>query len=333
VNSGNANACTGSQGDKDALRMQTTTAEKLGVEPHEILVCSTGRIGEFLPMNRILDGIARAAQELSGNEESGLRAADAILTSDTRRKVCSAQSETTSGTVHVSGMAKGAGMIEPNMATMLAFICTDAAVDPADLQDLLKRAVDESFNAITVDGDESTNDTVLLLANGTSGVHLAPGSADWEAFVESVHGVCGNLARKIVGDGEKITKVVRVCIEGAATEEDSRLAARAIANSLLVKSSWYGNDPNWGRLMDALGYSGAALSEDSVQLWYVEDEGSERVPVFAKGHTYRENKGRWKEIVSRKEFRIIASLGKGASGCSVWSTDLTEGYVNFNKSE
>jgi glutamate N-acetyltransferase/amino-acid N-acetyltransferase len=333
VNSGNANACTGSQGDTDACRMQVAAAGKLGVEPGEILVCSTGRIGEFLPMGRIVEGIAEAAQCLSGESESGLRAADAILTSDTRRKICTSVVETSSGKIHVSGMAKGAGMIEPNMATMLAFLCTDAAVAQADLQDLLKSAVDRSFNSITVDGDESTNDTVLLLANGSSGIALTPNSADWEAFTQSVQAVCDNLARKIVGDGEKITKVVDVCIEGAATEEDASLAARAIANSLLVKSSWYGNDPNWGRLMDALGYSGAALSEQSVQLWYSADEQAKRVPVFSKGHTYRENRQGWKEIVSRKAFRIVVHLGHGTAGCRVWSTDLTEGYVNFNKSE
>jgi glutamate N-acetyltransferase/amino-acid N-acetyltransferase len=333
ANSGNANACTGAQGEKDALNMQVAAAEKLGVAPDEVLVCSTGRIGEFLPMSRILEGISKAAQSLSSSQESGFQAADAILTSDTRRKVCSARATTSSGSIHVSGMAKGAGMIEPNMATMLAFICTDAIVQQRDLQALLKQAVDTSFNAITVDGDESTNDTVLFLANGSSGISLPPGTADWDAFAEAVHAVCGSLARKIVGDGEKITKVVSVCIEGAATEEDARLAARAIANSLLVKSSWYGNDPNWGRLMDALGYSGAALSEESVQLWYSEREGAERVPVFSKGHTCRENKSRWKEIVSRKEFRIIARLGQGSAGSTVWSTDLTEGYVNFNKSE
>lgn len=333
TNSGNANACTGAQGDTDAAWMQAATAAQLGVEPGEILVCSTGRIGETLPMGQIEAGISEAVQTLSSDKRSGLKAADAILTSDTRRKVCSIRVETAAGTVHVSGMGKGAGMIEPNMATMLAFVCTDAVVSQPDLQALLKEAVDSSFNAVTVDGDESTNDSVLLLANGASGVLLKPESGDWKAFSEAVHAVCERLAMMIVGDGEKTTKVVEICIEGAATKEDASLAARAIANSLLVKSSWYGNDPNWGRLMDALGYSGADLCEESVQIWYASDADAEQVPVFAKGIVYPENKAQWKEVVSQETFRIIIHVGKGSARCRVWSTDLTEGYVNFNKSE
>jgi glutamate N-acetyltransferase/amino-acid N-acetyltransferase len=333
VNSGNANACTGVQGDRDAARMQAAAASHLGVEPAEMLVCSTGRIGEALPMERIESGIAEAAQALSPDSDAGLRAADAILTSDTRRKVCSMRVKTAAGTVHISGMGKGAGMIEPNMATMLGFLCTDALIEKTDLQALLRDAVNRSFNSITVDGDESTNDTVLFLANGSSGISLSPQSEDWEPFATAVRAVCERLARMIVGDGEKITKVVEVCIEGAATEDDARLAARAIANSLLVKSSWYGNDPNWGRLMDALGYSGADLSEETVRIWYAGEASEERIPVFDKGIAFPQNKGRWKEVVSCKSFRIIIQIGGGTANCRVWSTDLTEGYVNFNKSE
>lgn len=333
VNSGNANACTGSQGEKDALQMKETAATSLGLDAGGILVCSTGRIGEFLPMDRIQEGIEAAAGSLSSDQQSGFDAADAILTSDTRRKVATRKVETSTGTLFVSGMAKGAGMIEPNMATMLAFLCTDAGVSQTDLQTLLKAAADKSFNAITVDGDESTNDTVLFLANGASGISLDTGTGDWKAFEEAVQAVCDELARKIVSDGEKITKVVEVCIESAATDEDARLAARAIANSLLVKSSWYGEDPNWGRLADALGYSGAELSEESLRLWYAVDKHAVRVPVFAGGQTFHENRDQWKKIVSCKTFQVIADLGQGTVDCRVWSTDLTEGYVNFNKSE
>jgi glutamate N-acetyltransferase/amino-acid N-acetyltransferase len=193
--------------------------------------------------------------------------------------------------------------------------------------------VEGTFNAITVDGDASTNDTVLLMANGASGVDLKPGGPDWDAFREGVGAVCLDLAKKIVGDGEKITKVVEVRIEGAATGAEAELAARAVGNSLLVKASWYGNDPNWGRLMDALGYSGAALSEDSLRLWYFAEDAAAAVPVYDKGEIFHANKAAWSAIVARPRFGIIADLGCGGAGRRIWSTDLTEGYVNFNKSE
>jgi glutamate N-acetyltransferase/amino-acid N-acetyltransferase len=333
ANSGNANACTGGNGMIDARAMGQIAANLAGCSTGEIFVCSTGRIGKRLPMERIGVGIAEAFAGLENTPRSGANAADAILTSDTRRKVCTATVQTDAGKITVSGMAKGAGMIEPNMATMLAFICTDAAVGSEDLQALLSDCVITTFNAVTVDGDESTNDTALLFANGASGISLHPEHADWEAFHDAVHAVCEDLARKIVGDGEKITKVVEVRITGAANAEDAHLAARAIANSLLVKSSWYGNDPNWGRLMDALGYSGAELQEDSVQLWYADKEGAEVVPAFMKGTIHEEKTGLWKNIVGRSEFRILVDLGQGEASCRVWSSDLTEGYVNFNKSE
>jgi glutamate N-acetyltransferase/amino-acid N-acetyltransferase len=332
ANSGNANACTGPEGYTDALSMRELAAQQLDCKPGEVFVCSTGRIGERLPMDRLASGLAEAGKSLGNDNAAGLRAADAILTSDTCRKVISLDVETSQGPVRISGMAKGAGMIEPNMATMLAFICTDADVASGDLQAALAEAVAVSFNAVTVDGDESTNDTALLFANGMSGVKLSPPSADWDTFKEALGKVCHVLAMKIVGDGEKITKVVEICIEGAATDEDANLAARAIANSLLVKSSWYGNDPNWGRLMDAIGYSGAQVSEETVTLHYASNEG-ESVLVFSRGQTIRENKVQWKEIVSASKFRILFNLGQGSCSCRIWSTDLTEGYVNFNKSE
>ena len=230
-------------------------------------------------------------------------------------------------------MAKGAGMIEPNMATMLAFICTDAVVEQADLQAALGSSVQSSFNAITVDGDESTNDTVLTLANGASGVKFGKGLPGWDEFLAALQRICLTLAKHIVGDGEKITKVVELCVEGAQSDEDAALAARAVANSLLVKSSWYGNDPNWGRVMDALGYSGAEMSEATVNLVYEDVESGESVPVFEKGKVFSELKTTWKKIVVQDKFRIRVNLGVGNGSNTVWSTDLTEGYVNFNMSE
>jgi glutamate N-acetyltransferase/amino-acid N-acetyltransferase len=333
ANSGNANACTGAAGMQDTLTMREMAAAAAGCQPEEIFVCSTGRIGRRLPLDRIESGLVLAGNSMESGAGAGLLAADAILTSDTRRKVCSVTVRTSAGEIRISGMAKGAGMIEPNMATMLAFICTDAGVGAEDLQSLLSASVDTTFNAVTVDGDESTNDTVLLFANGASGIRLVPGGDDWQAFAAGLQELCDDLARKIVGDGEKITKVVEICIQGAATPADARKAARAVGNSLLVKSSWYGSDPNWGRLMDALGYSGAQLSEDTVQLWYADDTGGEPVPAFLKGVLCEDNLPQWKSIVAAPRFRIIANLGMGEGTCRMWSTDLTEGYVNFNKSE
>ena len=332
ANSGNANACTGEPGFQDAKGMQAAAALSCGCRAEEIFVCSTGRIGKRLPMDRIKAGIAAAVERLSSTSAAGQQAADAILTSDTRRKVCTVKVPTETGTVTIGGMAKGAGMIEPNMATMLAFICTDAAVAKTDLQGLPAESVNSTFNAVTVDGDESTNDTVLVFANGASGIQLTPAHPAWEAFRQGMAAVCHDLAKKIVGDGEKITKVVEVRVEGAATDAEAELASRAIANSLLVKSSWYGNDPNWGRLMDALGYSGAEMTEASISIHYAA-LGGDPVPAFVRGTIHDDKLQEWKAIVAAKEFRILIDLGQGGGSSRVWSTDLTEGYVNFNKSE
>lgn len=332
INSGNANACTGPAGWRDAEQMAIRAAAELGCAPEEVVVCSTGRIGEPLPMENITRGIETAAAALAGTAEGGRRAAEAILTSDTREKLASETILVDGKEVLIAGMAKGAGMIEPDMATMLAYVVTDAEVAGTDLQSLLQRATEDSFNAITVDGDQSTNDTVLLLASGAAGVAIGPGGAAWERFAAAVRRVCLSLARKIVGDGEKITKVVELRISGAATEEDARKVARAIGNSLLVKSSWYGNDPNWGRVLDAAGYSGAALEEESLEMRYC--AGDERpVDVFLRGRVVTENRQQWRELVARREFRIELDLGQGSAAFRLWSTDLTEGYVNFNKSE
>ena len=333
MNSGNANACTGPRGAEDARAMQEETARCCGIRPGEVLVCSTGRIGEPLPMERIREGIREAAKQLASGRLQGEAAADAILTSDTCRKIVSATVPLSGGTIHLSGMAKGAGMIEPNMATMLAFLTTDAAVEQAFLRKVLGEAVGKSFNTITVDGDESTNDTVLFLASGASGVSLSPASGDADRFRSAVEAICRDLADMIVGDGERVTKVVEVLIQGAADEADAEAAARAIGNSLLVKASWYGNDPNWGRVLDALGYSGAELSEDTVMLAYAEAGGESEIPVFTRGHCHAERKADWKRIVAESRFRLLVHLGRGEATSRLLATDLSVGYVEFNKAE
>jgi glutamate N-acetyltransferase/amino-acid N-acetyltransferase len=254
---------------------------------------------------------------------------EAILTSDTCTKSCSAKIETASGTViTVGGVVKGAGMIQPNMATMLAFLCTDASASPAFLQKHLSAAVDQSFNRITIDGDMSTNDSVILLANGSTEIDIEKEPAKIQAeFIEAVQRVCACLARKCVSDGEKVTKFVRVLVEGATDQESAEQVARAIANSLLVKSSWYGSDPNWGRIVDAAGYAKVGIQFHLLDLYYNE------VPALRKGEPLVANKAQWKEVVSAESFLIRLNLNMGNSSEEIWSNDLSEAYVNFNKSE
>jgi len=328
VNSGNANACTGGQGLRDARMMATETARQMDLDADEVLVCSTGRIGEKLPMSRITAGIKAASEDLSEGVEGGRSFLRAILTSDTRTKSCFAEVDATDGSYRVAGAAKGAGMIEPNMATMLAFLTTDAEVKPSLLRQLLQEAVAETFNKITVDGDMSTNDTVLLLANGFSRVKIA--SSDTAAvgsFREALVRVCRHLAEKIVGDGERITKVVDLKVEGAADDSAAERVARAIANSLLVKTSWYGNDPNWGRLVDAAGYARVGLDFDKIDLYYNDE------PALLQGEPQTRNRRKWQSVVERERFSICLNLNQGKGSCQLLSTDLTEGYVDFNKSE
>ena len=326
ANSGNANACTGRQGAKDAGEMAAYAAKQCDAPEDSFLVCSTGRIGELLPMSELKKAIAEASSVAKAEGRKGEDFAKSILTSDTRPKTCSATFQVDGKTVTVAGAAKGAGMIQPNMATMLAFLTTDIAVAPqADLKAVLQQAVDKTFNAITVDGDMSTNDTVLLLANGAAGVSLDDASR--QAFQEAVYKVCDSLADKIVADGERITKVVEILVEEAAHDDDAEKAARAIGNSLLVKTSWFGNDPNWGRLMDAVGYSGAKIDPASIDISYGD------VPAIVGGDPIPENKPKWKEVVSNRRFTIRVKLKQGEGAFRLRATDLTEGYVNFNKSE
>ena len=328
-NSGNANACTAAQGDADAAAMAKLSATAVGAPDDAFLVCSTGRIGELLPMTKVAEGIKTSAARLSRDAAEGVRSAHAILTSDTRPKSCTARFTWEGKVVTVAGIAKGAGMIEPNMATMLAFVCTDAHAAPAELKGALKAAADQSFNCVSVDGDMSTNDTVLLLASGASGVAVgaAAPAALRALFQEALDRVCFALAEKIVGDGEKITKVVAVEIEGARTRASAEKIARAIGNSLLVKSSWFGEDPNWGRLADAAGYARTGLDESKLDIFY------DDVPAVLAGRPLPENKPRWKQVVKAARFAVRLRLGLGDAKFRLLAADLTDGYVNYNKSE
>ncbi len=325
VNSGNANACTGSQGRLDADRMAAAAAQACSAAVGSMLVCSTGRIGELLPMERLLPAIETIGVAARKGAKEGESFASSILTSDTRSKTCTATFEIDGRLVTVAGVAKGAGMIQPDMATMLAFVATDIAAESSQLAELLPVAVKPTFNAITVDGDMSTNDTVLLLANGASGVALD--AASLPLFQEALLKVCDCLADKIVADGERITKVVEILVHGAKSGREAENVARAIGNSLLVKTSWYGNDPNWGRLMDALGYAEAEMDPEIIDISYGD------VPALVSGTPVPENKPKWKEVVSLPRFSIHVDLKQGVSDYRLRASDLTEGYVDFNKSE
>jgi glutamate N-acetyltransferase/amino-acid N-acetyltransferase len=328
ANSGNANACTGNQGEVDTRKMASEVARHLNIHSKEVLVCSTGRIGVLLPMSRLTTGIRDACEDVKDGCDGARAFQEAILTSDTCTKSCSAKIQCSRGEITIGGVVKGAGMIEPNMATMLAFLTTDIQVSSTKLQDILKEAVEHSFNRITIDGDMSTNDTVLLLANGNSGIKLEEETISvQQEFADAVNAVCSCLARKCVTDGEKVSKFVKVLVKGAKDSDSALKVARCIANSLLVKSSWYGSDPNWGRVIDAAGYAKVGLSFEKLAMFYNE------TPVLLNGIPLIENKTSWKEIVSSKEFTISLELNMGEAEGEIWSNDLSEEYVNFNKSE
>jgi glutamate N-acetyltransferase/amino-acid N-acetyltransferase len=323
INSGNANACTGEAGIRDARQMGHVTAEALGVDEATVFVCSTGHIGRPLPMDVIEPGIRKVAQSVS--QDGGLDAADAIMTTDTHSKHHTAELKVDGKAVRVLGLAKGAGMIEPNMATMLSFIMTDAAVAPDALQACLSAAVNDSFNRITVDGDRSTNDTVLMMANGEAGNEpLKKGHPDWEAFCQAVNEVTLALAMRIVADGEGVTTCVTVRVKGAVSDEDADLAARAVANSLLVKTSWAGKYANWGRVMDCLGYSRAKVQEDLVDIDYDE------LPAVRGGMSAGTSQEQFREVTGRAQYAIVVDLHLGSGEALVYSCDCTEEYVRLN---
>lgn len=326
INSGNANACTGAAGLANARRSCEIVASRLGIPAGEVLVASTGRIGVQLSMQLIEKGVELAANELSAT--GGAAAALAIMTTDTVPKSVSVQLELRGRRVTIGAITKGAGMIDPNLtaphATMLCFVTTDAAIDNALLGELLAANARDSFNRITVDGDMSTNDTLLLMANGRSGVELHPGEAETEIFREALLAVMQNLARRMVADGEGATKLVTINIRHAASREDARLAAEAVANSLLCKTAWFGNDPNWGRVVAALGYSGAVFDPEKCDVFY------DDVPVVTAGGDSGIPESELVGIVSRREFTINVDFHAGDGEYWVWTSDVSYEYVKIN---
>ncbi|MBU4460572.1 MAG: bifunctional glutamate N-acetyltransferase/amino-acid acetyltransferase ArgJ [Verrucomicrobia bacterium] len=322
VNSGNANACNGPRGMRDARRMGAVTAAALGVPEGHVFVSSTGTIGLPMPMETIEKGIGLLAAALS--PEGGTDASDAILTTDTRPKRWTVPLRIAGRDVLVAGTCKGAGMIEPNMATMLCYLLTDAAVPPAALQKLLGTAVDDSFNRVTVDGDRSTNDTVLFLASGASGVRIAPGRPGWRAFETAVRTLTLELARMIVRDGEGATRAVTIRVSGARSDRDADTAARSVANSFLVKTAWAGPNANWGRVMDALGYSDAKVVESKVDIRFDE------LHAVARGQPASASREDLKAVIARPELTVDIRLVLGRGSAVVYTCNCTEEYVRIN---
>jgi glutamate N-acetyltransferase/amino-acid N-acetyltransferase len=324
VNSGNANACTGKQGLEDARETTSLVAEGLGIDEGLVQVCSTGVIGVPLPMDRLRAAIPGLVK---GVGEAGLnQVADAIMTTDTFPKT-SVRSGSAAGVPYtIAGIAKGAGMIMPNMATMLSFIVTDAAVEPAWLRQLFARSVDSSFNAITVDGDTSTNDTALIMANGAAGTPLLsgdlPGGAEFEALLKEV---LLDLAKAIVRDGEGATKLVEVTVRGAVSDADAKRAAMAVANSCLVKTAFFGQDANWGRIFAAVGYSGAQVDQSRAELFF-DDVQMVRGGLFTAGDA----EVRGSAVLRNSEFSVTVDLHLGSGSATVYTCDLSYDYVKIN---
>jgi len=350
VNSGNANACTGRQGMSDARAMVAWTEQALNLSPGLALVGSTGRIGVTMPMKNVKAGITAAAGLLGSTGEQAMHAAEAIMTSDTRPKTVAIEFKLGGRTVRIGGMCKGAGMIQPGMsptgarpatlphgglhATMLAFITTDALVDSKTLQVALNEAVANSFNRITVDGDMSTNDTVLVLANGlAANASFKPVSAHFKIFQAALNHVCLELAKKIVRDGEGVHRVVTVRVSGAKTIQDADAAARAVANSALVKTSWHGGDPNWGRIIDAIGYSAAKVVEEKIDIGYSASGSKQILWSLKRGQPTKATFKALCAAVAASEFDLHIRLNLGKAEAVMYAADLTEEYVDFNKGD
>ena len=321
VNAGIANACVGEQGYQDAQHSSLLASQHMGVQPQEMLICSTGVIGVELPMSLIDSGI----KQIQPTKDGGHALALAMMTTDTRPKETAVSFQVGGRHALMGGVSKGSGMIHPNMATMLAFVTTDAAVEPGFLQDALREVADDSFNMLTIDGDSSTNDTMLVLANGVAGNQpISAGSADAAVFKAALMEVCVHLARETARDGEGASRLIVVNMAGAKDKSDARLAARTIASSNLVKSAVYGADPNWGRVMMALGRSGAAVDETKVDLFV------NGVCIMQGGKPIPFHRDAVVALMRGPEVSFRLDLHQGEGQATAWGCDLTEQYVIIN---
>lgn len=326
ANSGVANACTGPTGMEAAREMQRVTAEGLGCDPDQVLVLSTGVIGAQLDLAKVEGGVRQSVAMLS--TESGSAAAEAIMTTDTRLKQAAMTVELPGGTVTIGGMAKGSGMIHPDMATMLAVLTSDAQVAAPVLRSLLRGAAERSFNRISVDGDTSTNDSVVMLANGASGVEVE-GEASRARFAGALDRVCRTLAQEIIRDGEGASKFITLSVEGAPNEEAAVRVARTIATSPLVKTALAGADPNWGRVLAAAGRAGLELDPSRLALW-IGNERDEQLQLVASGEAADWEEAAAASILGEPEITMRLDLGQGEDSATVWTCDLTHEYVSIN---
>ena len=326
VNAGNANACTGKHGLRDAQSTCTHIAELLGCDPADVLVCSTGIIGHYLPMDRLCDGLTAAHKKLSNAHARGAAFARAIMTTDTKAKQAGVRCRIGGKTVTIAAAAKGVGMIAPNMATMLAFITTDAAISAARLQRALSEVVAVTFNKVTVDNHTSTNDTALILASGAAGnVPIKKiTSAGYQRFVKALWTVCDDLAQQMAADGEGATKMVTLRLKGAKSNSDATLALRAIADSPLVRTAFHGADPNWGRIISAVGYSGAAFDPDKTSCRIA------GVTVFSKGRPTAFDPKALSKTMKQKQWDVLVDLHNGSGEDFCYTCDLTRDYITIN---
>ena len=329
VNSGNANAATGLQGEKDTADTALTLADELKIGQKEVLVCSTGVIGVNMPMDLIKKGVPEVAQTLSDTFEGGELAAEAIMTTDTVKKTIAVEEQIGDITIKVGGMGKGAGMIHPNMATLLAFVTTDVNITKEMLQKAVQKAINTSFNMITVDGDTSTNDSLLVLANGLAGNPIIDSEGPaFDKFYEAFYEVCKYLAVSIVRDGEGATKLIEVQLSGAKTFEEGKTLAKSILTSNLVKTAFFGEDANWGRIFCAMGYSGVTFDPSKVDITIESTAGV--AAMLKKGLPISFSEEKAKKILQEKEIVVKVQMGEGSESVTAWGCDLSYDYVKIN---
>lgn len=329
VNSGIANACTGEEGMQYCEQTAQTAAEVFGIQKEQVLVSSTGVIGKQLPMEKIQAGIHMLAQAKGNDKLCGAEAAEAILTTDTHKKEAAVQLEIGGKTVTIGAMAKGSGMIHPNMCTMLSFLVTDAVIEKEVLQKVLSEDVEETYNMISVDGDTSTNDTVLFLANGLAqNAPICPGTEEYKAFAAAVHTVNEQLAKAIAGDGEGATALLEVEVVGAADKEQAKKISKSVVCSNLTKTAVAGHDANWGRILCAMGYAGVSFVPEQVDLFLESAAGTVQILSDGVALPYSEEKAT--EILSEEKVKILADLKLGDGKATAWGCDLTHGYIDIN---
>ncbi|VVB66317.1 Glutamate N-acetyltransferase [Candidatus Gugararchaeum adminiculabundum] len=328
INSGNANTCTGKKGEENVKRTAEAAAKALSIDSSSVFVNSTGMIGVQLPIDKIEKGVFELAKKLGEGKEHSKEAAESILTTDTKVKQCYSRIDVGGKQVTLGGMCKGSGMINPNMATMLCFITTDCAISQSILQHALKEAASKTFNCITVDGDMSTNDTVLVLANGEAGNSEinSENSDDYKKFADALHSICLHLAKEIVHDGEGASKFVEIKVNGCASFEDARQIGKSIANSNLVKTTLFGEDPNWGRIMGGIGASASRVKDTKIDQTKIV-LFLNKVKVFDHGEPVGDKD---KISLKDKEVLIEVDMGQGSHGATVWACDLSFRYVEIN---